>query len=134
MDKNNNFYEELKQDIDSHISKNDYAAALKLIEEELSMPYVPRDVEDFLRDKYSEIRSHISQEEKRINIDKIFDILEQDIKSVDKFDLSMTLAEYNLAKYEEDIKKLLLLEEDILQAEVKKNILQLLLDQGNKDK
>jgi hypothetical protein len=131
---NKNYYKELKTNIKNLLQEDNLSEALKIIEEELSLPYVPLETEEFLNKALSEVKQKLFTEEKLINLDKILDILSSNVESVDKFDLSMNLADYNLSKNKEEIKALLLLKEEVLAIETKKNILQLLLEQGDKGK
>lgn len=56
------FYEELKKEILDLISKNELQKALKLIENELSMPYIPTDIEKFLLETSKEIQGILNKE------------------------------------------------------------------------
>ena len=132
MDKN--FYEELKLNIEKLIKEEKYSEALKLIEEEKSMPYSPREIETFLAEKYDEISRKIYSEEKAINADKVLDLLGEDLDSVNKYDLAMSLEQFNLKKYVDEIQKLLLKDESVLEYEVKKLIMSKLLEQDIKRK
>ena len=130
----NNFYEELKLNIDKLIKEEKYSEALKLIEEEKSMPYSPREIEAFLDEKYDEINNHIYDQQKNINADNIIDLLGTKLDSVNKYDLAMSLEQFNLNKYVDQMQELLLKEEDVLSYEIKKLILSKLLEQDIKKK
>jgi polyphosphate kinase len=129
MKEKSNFYNNLKEEIERHIKRKDYLKALQLIDEEFSMPYIPKDVESFLIEKHDLLTKQIINNEKKIDLQKILELLSADIKAIDKFDLASNLRKYNLTEYKEEIQDLLLAKESILNYPAKKNILNILLEQ-----
>ncbi|WP_084040367.1 DUF3196 family protein [Williamsoniiplasma luminosum] len=59
------FYEELKQELELLKQQKDFSAALKLIEQELQMPYVPHEFEQYLINLKQEITSEMMSEQTR---------------------------------------------------------------------
>lgn len=57
------FYENLKQEILRLLAKDQYRAALKLIDKELAAPYIPHDFELFLQLKRKEAQRYLLREQ-----------------------------------------------------------------------
>ncbi|MEG0330474.1 MAG: DUF3196 family protein [Longicatena sp.] len=53
------YYEDILKKVEDHISEEDFQSAFKILEEELSMPYIPRDYEEKLIAYYNQCRSEL---------------------------------------------------------------------------
>lgn len=51
-----NYYDEILNKIEELISKEEYSETLKIIEEELNVPYIPREIESKFNSYYEEIK------------------------------------------------------------------------------
>lgn len=69
-----NYYDELLVNIDKLISSNELDEAKRLVENELSLPYIPRDIEEKLLE-YSKQFKHSIKVNKTIEIDEIIEYL-----------------------------------------------------------
>ena len=58
------YYEDILKKVENLKQDEDYDACLKILEEELSMPYIPKEYEDQLVDHYNECRSVVRQNRK----------------------------------------------------------------------
>ncbi|ATZ20225.1 DUF3196 family protein [Mesoplasma lactucae] len=124
-----NFYEERLLELQKLIDQNEIEQALKLINEELSMPYVPKDFEDDLIKLRTRILvEKINNEEHHLSSDKIFSLIKSDQTDlVEKVGLVKQLEESNLRKHISELQDLL---NSDLTNEVKMMIIYLLNQQG----
>ena len=53
------YYEDILKKVEAHMKEEDYQSAYRILEEELSMPYIPRDVEEKLIAQYQSCRSEL---------------------------------------------------------------------------
>ncbi|WP_425380491.1 DUF3196 family protein [Spiroplasma endosymbiont of Stenodema calcarata] len=74
-----NYYDELISEINELINNNDYNEALIKINAELTMPYIPQDIEKLLKTLLQEVNAKIGEQHSNINsvwsLSKISDIL-----------------------------------------------------------
>ena len=114
----NNYYEVIIDKIRDLISKEDYSEADALIKEELSMPYVPRDVLEELEKLSSEIRGNLIDEkpETLLKPEQIMEYLLGDSESA--FAALDTLKRGNIRNCLEPVQEYLLIEEgdDLMKA------------------
>lgn len=101
----NSFYKEVIQKIKDHINNRDYEKAFELLNEELKMPYIPKDVEKELLEYKAKLLPHISKEKeaKKITTDDVIDYL----NSADKLKLIQAIEELpnlNLRKIAKELK------------------------------
>lgn len=97
------YYEEIKNKIDSSLKEKNFDFAFKLIEEELSMPYIPLEFEKYLNGVLSKIPIPKEFNNSSFTIEKIVDLLikldndENDysklISQLNKFNLKNNLEE-----------------------------------------
>lgn len=69
------YYEEILKKVETHMNEKDYQSAYRILEEELSMPYIPKDIEEQLIENYNQCRSEL-----RVTESKSYD--EEDIDSL----------------------------------------------------
>lgn len=60
-----NYYEEILNRIRTHMAEKNYQAAMRLLEEELAVAYIPKDIEPILTKLYEECRSELRQKSSR---------------------------------------------------------------------
>ena len=58
------YYDTILKRVESEMEKGDFAEAMKLLEEELSMPYIPKEDEERIITKYNLCRSELRAQEK----------------------------------------------------------------------
>ena len=98
------YYDELKNTIDNFISDEKYEKALKLINEELSMPYIPMEFEEFLINRLAKIPSSEMKETFTLSLEKVIDLLIQlDENSEPFIELVNHLSKFNLRNNKEEI-------------------------------
>lgn len=103
---NKNFYNEQKKIILDLLKNNEYEKALKIINDELNMPYIPREFEKFLLISLNEINPHLNKLNNNyvnFSVEKIVDILikfdnlkyfsNELINKLDKFNLAKEIDE-----------------------------------------
>lgn len=64
------YYEDILKKVENLKQDEDYDACLKILEEELSMPYIPKEYEDQLVNHYNECRSVVRQNRKAKTYDE----------------------------------------------------------------
>lgn len=71
------YYDTILKRVESEMEKGDFAEAMKLLEEELSMPYIPKEDEERIITKYNLCRSELRAQEKprRSAVEDIGDLL-----------------------------------------------------------
>jgi len=96
-----NYYEEVLAKINQLMEAEHYDEALKLIDLELSMPYVPKELETKLIDYRKEILSMVTKpNENNFSGELIFSLLENDNLSLDeKIGLLQKLEKVNVRNY-----------------------------------
>lgn len=102
-----NYYEEIIREIRSCIEKKEYDEALSLLKKELSMPYIPQDIESQLNDLMREVRFEIS--DKKQNTESSLDTLLDQLHGDAQMQLSAAaqLSKRNLRECVEDIQNYL---------------------------
>lgn len=106
-----NFYDELLSDIKKAIDDNDFENALKLINTELSMPYIPENVESDLLKYLKIIRTkqnkNLFENNRNFNIDKIREMLNSK-DTIQQMIAIKNLASVNIRLLLEDVEKYLI--------------------------
>jgi len=104
-----NYYEEVLAKINQLMETEKYDEALKLIDLELSMPYVPKDLETKLIDYRKAILTVITKtSESNFSGELIFSLLKNDNLSLDeKIGLLQKLEKVNLRNYLTDVEQFL---------------------------
>ena len=101
---NNKYYFEIKNKLNKLIENKEYTEALKIINEELSMPYIPRDIETFLEDKLKNIPLNNKNMDFTLSLERVIDLLiKLDKSNNDVFDLINHLKKFNLANEKEEL-------------------------------
>lgn len=108
MDKkdNNKYYQEIKEKILQLISEEKLDEARKIVQEELSMPYIPREFEEFLQQIDVDLFDNSIGDglEYNLSVGKIIEILLQvDNDEDDSSILIDELNKFNLSSFQEDI-------------------------------
>lgn len=102
-----NYYEELEQKIKDFIDQEDYSSALKLIEPELSMPYIPEGFEERLNQFKKLCMVELKQEpQSALSFNQISEWLFS-LDPVKVESALIALSEVNLRNYLNDIESLL---------------------------
>ncbi|MBW9211785.1 MULTISPECIES: hypothetical protein [Terrabacteria group] len=70
-----NYYDEVLEQIQEAIHKQEYEEAQFLIRKELNMPYIPMDVEKKLVVLEKEVKSHLHQEDIEISLERLLTML-----------------------------------------------------------
>jgi len=138
----NNYYNELIEKIDFLIKEEKHEEALVLINDELSMPYVPLKTEKKLKQLLSLVKSSVVTESNKISFDKIYELLlSPKIHEMDKIEIVNLLDEVNLRNYIDEIKELLIKGSGEISLSIKARLINKLKTQGveetvkvNKDK
>lgn len=126
----NNYYQQTIETIKKLIDKHDFISALKIIEDELAMPYIPLEVEKQLAEFYAVIRSKMTTEVKTLTLEKIITLIENPKLSVlEKIDVVLALDNINLNKHLEEVLPLLLKKEKEIPYFVKARIIEQLIFQ-----
>ncbi|MDQ0567830.1 DUF3196 family protein [Mycoplasma yeatsii] len=106
-----NFYDELLNDIKKAIDDNDFENALKLINTELSMPYIPENVESdllkYLKIIRTEQNKNLFENNNNFNIDKIREMLNSK-DTIQQMIAIKNLASVNIRLLLDDVKKYLI--------------------------
>ncbi len=111
------YYDEIKDKIDESLKKKDYDFAIKLINEEISMPYIPMEFENYLIETLKKIPLNNNEERYTFTIEKIIDLL---IKlDDDKNDYSELINQLNKFNLEKNLNEITYF---FLKAKNKKNI------------
>lgn len=71
------YYEDILKKVEDHMKERDFESAFKIVEEELSMPYIPRDVEEKLIAYYNQCRSELRVKETKSYDDEDIDSMLQ---------------------------------------------------------
>lgn len=105
----NNFYKKVSETINKLILENNYFEALKLIEEELAMPYIPRSFENELCGFQNTINEKLYKENtKTLSFSAIIDLFYDEEKDLlVKINVSEQLNNFNLKKEVDEIFKIL---------------------------
>lgn len=106
-----NHYIELLKTIEKQISEKEFQKAYELISEELSMPYIPSDIEQKLKELLIDINKNlnINASTKLLPIDKIVDfILDDSTKLEAKDGLVKLLGNFNIKNNLDEIEVILL--------------------------
>ncbi len=107
----NNFYNNLLIEVQENIKNSNFKKALELIEDELTMPYIPMDVEEKLLGFRNEIfvKHFDNSEVREISFQKYLDIFESDeVSNIEKYEMVEVFSEFNLKEYLEYIKNSIL--------------------------
>lgn len=101
---NNNYYDEQKAIIEKMISEDKLEEASKIIEEELSMPYIPSEFEGYLVDKLNELPIFNDEAKYALSLERIIDLLLK-IDKTDKsaIDLIKYLSKFSLAEEKDEL-------------------------------
>lgn len=106
-----NYYQEKEKEINLLISKKEYGQALKIIEEELNVSYIP----NLFEKKLINFKSLINSKEKpnlnykKLDFNDVLKIINNPkLKLEIKYDMLSILTEFNLRKYLDDINKIFL--------------------------
>lgn len=99
-----NYYDEVIQEIQENIENKNYCEAMSLLKKELSMPYIPKDVEDKLYALLHDLKFQMSDQSNSYerNIDDILDGLHG--TSEQQLIACSQLVKRNLRDYIEDIR------------------------------
>ncbi len=100
----NKYYIDIKKTIEKLIDNEEYSKALKLINEELSMPYIPMDFENYLIDNLKRIPAEKIGSDFTLSLEKVVDLLIQLDENKENFnELINQLKKYNLSQNKEEI-------------------------------
>ncbi len=101
---NNKYYQEQQTIISKLITEEKFDEALKLINEELSMPYIPRNFESFLVESINKIPLSTRDNSYSLSLDKIVDLLiKLDKSKNDVSDLIKHMSKFNLENEKEEL-------------------------------
>ncbi len=101
---NNKYYEKTKVIIDKLLIDKDFKQALKIVNEELSMPYIPMEFEDYLLKKLEEIPMNKNLESFSLSLEKIIDLLiKLDKSQSDLTELISHLKKFNLKNEKDEL-------------------------------
>lgn len=104
MDNNNKYYEEQQKLIKELVLKNEFEKAQKLIDEELSMPYIPSKFEAFLLEQLNKIPLSNRSDNYSLSLDKVIDLLiKLDQTNNDLSDIIKSLSKFNLVNETEEL-------------------------------
>lgn len=100
----NQYYIDMKVKINSLISEEKFEDALKIINEELSMPYIPMDFEKFLLGELDKIPLGDSGNSFSLSLEKIVDLLiKLDKSQSDLSELISQLKKFNLKEEKDEL-------------------------------
>lgn len=100
----NKYYEEQTASINKHIEEGNFEQAAILINEELSMPYIPTKFEEYLISALERIPMTNRQDNFRLGLDKVIDLLiKLDKSKSDMTDLINSLEKFNLSAETEEL-------------------------------
>ncbi len=101
---NNKYYQEQQLAISKLITDEKFDDALKIINEELSMPYIPRNFEAFLVESINKIPLSTRSNSYSLSLDKIVDLLiKLDNSPNDVSDLIKHMSKFNLENEKEEL-------------------------------
>ncbi len=101
---NNKYYQEQQSVISKLIIDEKFDDALSLINEELSMPYIPRNFETFLVESINKIPLSTRDNSYSLSLDKIVDLLiKLDKTNNDVSDLIKHMSKFNLENEKEEL-------------------------------
>ncbi len=101
---NNKYYEEIKISIKNFLENKEFDKVLKIINEELSMPYIPMGFENFLLKSLEEIPSKNLGNDFTLSLEKVIDLLIQLDGNKENFiELVNQLRKYNLSNSLDDV-------------------------------
>jgi len=118
----NSYYQSLLEQISKEIGENHFEAALQLIDEELSMPYVPAEIEKPLRDYRQICLEELPQPEKVPDLESLI----QGNQSQQELAV-MHLSKMNLRMYSNEVQTLL--DSTYLLDEIKGELIESLMEQ-----
>ncbi|MGI6608232.1 MAG: DUF3196 family protein [Erysipelotrichaceae bacterium] len=103
-----NYYQTIVNHIEKLIENNDFISANRIIEEELSMPYVPKDVLMKLQQLHDICKFNLSEEKKReiLSPEEVYEYLK--LGTAKAYKALETLSTANIRNYLEVIKELLI--------------------------
>ncbi|HHX52275.1 MAG TPA: DUF3196 family protein [Erysipelothrix sp.] len=102
-----NYYQEIEQKIKENMDSQNYQDALELIESELSMPYIPQDLQEKLEEWHKECLTQLDQNPAYA---LSFEVISQWLFDIDPIKVEsalLGLKDINLRNYIDDIQKLL---------------------------
>ena len=101
------YYDTILKRVESEMEKGDFAEAMKLLEEELSMPYIPKEDEERIITKYNLCRSELRAQEKprRSAVEDIGDLLRGSID--EQFQAVEQLRKSNIRNYADEVREAL---------------------------
>ncbi|NQX83259.1 MAG: hypothetical protein HRS50_00905 [Mycoplasmataceae bacterium] len=100
----NKYYIEIRNKIELFIIKNEYEKALKVINEELSMPYIPIEFEKFLLESLNNIPINDKKSVFNLSLEKILDLLiKLDKSNKDFSELIQHLSKFNLKNEKDEL-------------------------------
>ncbi len=101
---NNKYYQEQQLVISKLILDEMFDEALKLINEELSMPYIPRNFESFLVESINKIPLSTRSNSYSLSLEKVIDLLlKLDKSQNDVSDLIKHMSKFNLEQEKEEL-------------------------------
>ncbi len=101
---NNKYYEEQQRLIDQLVSEDKFEEAHKLIDEELSMPYIPSKFESYLLSTLNKIPLDSRVDGYSISVEKIIDLLiKLDDSKNELSDVIKSLSKFNLNLEKEEL-------------------------------
>ncbi len=121
----NSYYQSLLNEIKRQIEEEKYSSALEMIQQELSMPYIPLDAETALKEYLEDCKSHMDTPLYSPDEEKIFSRIngtEEQMETVVTY-----LTGLNLRRYHTEVQKLL--DSDLL-GEFKGELIEALMEQS----
>lgn len=101
---NNKYYEEMRVKINNYLTDKNFNEALKVINEELSMPYIPMEFESFLLKKLDSIPMNENNNLFSLSLEKIVDLLiKLDKSQSDLTELINQLKKFNLREEKDEL-------------------------------
>ena len=126
-----NYYKEIERKIEALIEKKEYVEALSLVNEELSMPYIPMDTEKRLKAHHNFLMRETTTSNNAINFEKIYEMLNSTrIHEMDKIEIVNLLDEVNLMKYIDEVQQLLIKDTNEISVAIKARLINKLKSQG----
>ncbi len=100
----NKYYQEQQLAIEKHMQAEEFEKASKMINEELTMPYIPREFEKFLIDSLGQIPLSSRTDSYSLTLDRITDLLiKLDKSKNDTSDLIKYMSKFNLENEKEEL-------------------------------
>lgn len=124
----NSYYQSLLNEINRQLNEEDYASALELIKQELSMPYIPADAEKALKECLENCKANMDTPMYSPDEEKIFSRIngtEEQMETVVTY-----LTGLNLRRYHTEVQKLL---DSELLGEFKGELIEALMEQNIDD-